>query len=218
MMLAARHPDLFAAAASMSGAVDSNLPANGAVLSASSTFDGAPADAIYGPRASQEVRWRGHNPTDLAANLRDVDLQVRTADGTPNPGIGEDPLSADPSRARSRAASTRRALLPRDARRARHRAPWRTTGRVATARPTSRARSPTPSPPSRRPRRPARPACALRPPLDRAGLLGILGLAGRRRTRERALEFMRAQREPRRRRAPRAPARRPSRHRRSTAA
>ena len=94
-MLAAHHPDLFAAAATLSGAVDSNLQPNGAVLSASSTFDGAPADAIYGPRSTQEVRWRGHNPTDLAENLRDVDLQVRTANGAPNPGIGENPLSAD---------------------------------------------------------------------------------------------------------------------------
>ncbi|MEY2533556.1 MAG: hypothetical protein QOF29_1466, partial [bacterium] len=89
MMFAARHPDLFVAAASLSGAVDSNLPANGAVLSASSTFDGADTDAIYGPRSTQEVRWRGHNPTDLAANLRGLDLQVRTADGVPNPSIGE---------------------------------------------------------------------------------------------------------------------------------
>jgi S-formylglutathione hydrolase FrmB len=95
MMLAARHPDLFSSAASLSGAVDSNLPANGAVLSASSTFDGAPVDAIYGPRSTQEVRWRGHNPTDLANNLRSLDLQVRTANGVPNPGIGEDPASAD---------------------------------------------------------------------------------------------------------------------------
>ena len=95
MMLAARHPDLFSSAASLSGAVDSNLPANGAVLSASSTFDGAPVDAIYGPRATQEVRWRGHNPTDLANNLRSLDLQVRTANGVPNPAIGESPASAD---------------------------------------------------------------------------------------------------------------------------
>jgi hypothetical protein len=95
MMFAARHPDLFVAAASLSGAVDSNLPANGAVLSASSTFDGAAPDAIYGPRATQEVRWRGHNPTDLAANLRDIDLQVRTANGIPNPSIGEGEGSGD---------------------------------------------------------------------------------------------------------------------------
>jgi S-formylglutathione hydrolase FrmB len=95
MMMAARHPDLFAYAASLSGAVDSNLPANGAVLSFSSTLQGAQPDAIYGPRATQEVRWHGHNPTDLAGNLRGLELQVRSANGVPNPGIGEDPASAD---------------------------------------------------------------------------------------------------------------------------
>lgn len=95
LMLAARHPQTFAAAASMSGAVDSNLEPNGTVLSMSSTLDGAPADAIYGPRSEQEVRWRGHNPWDLAENLRGIDLQVRTANGVPAPGIGENPVSAD---------------------------------------------------------------------------------------------------------------------------
>jgi S-formylglutathione hydrolase FrmB len=94
-MYAARHPDLFAAAASISGAVNSNDPLLAGALSASSTFDGGAVDAIYGPRSSQEVRWRGHNPLDLAENLRDVDLQVRTANGTLNPGIGENPVSAD---------------------------------------------------------------------------------------------------------------------------
>ena len=94
-MFAARHPDLFSAVSSISGATDSNLPYLGAAVSASSTFDGGPVDAIYGPRSTQEVRWRGHNPTDLAPNLRDVDVQVRTANGIPAPEIGENPASAD---------------------------------------------------------------------------------------------------------------------------
>jgi S-formylglutathione hydrolase FrmB len=95
MMTAARHPDLFVAAASLSGAVDSNLLPHSAVLSLSPTFQGGQPDAIYGPRATQEVRWHGHNPTDLADNLRGLDLQLRTANGIPNPGIGENLLSAD---------------------------------------------------------------------------------------------------------------------------
>jgi len=89
MMLASRHPQLFVGAATISGAVDSNLPVNGAVLSFSSTLDGAPPDAILGPRSTQEVRWHGHNPTDLAGNLRGVDVQVRTANGTPSSELGE---------------------------------------------------------------------------------------------------------------------------------
>jgi S-formylglutathione hydrolase FrmB len=95
LMDAARHPDLFSAAASVSGAVDSNLTANGAVLSISPTFQGAQPDAIYGPRTTQEVRWHGHNPTDLAANLRGLDIQVRSANGTPNPALGEQLASPD---------------------------------------------------------------------------------------------------------------------------
>lgn len=106
MMLAAHHPDLFAGAASLSGAVDSNLPANGAVLSISPTFQGAQPDAIYGPRATQEVRWHGHNPTDLASNLRSLDLQVRSANGVPNPGIGGTRRPPTRCRASSRAATT----------------------------------------------------------------------------------------------------------------
>jgi S-formylglutathione hydrolase FrmB len=95
MMMAARHPDLFADAASISGATDSNLPELGAALSISSSLQGGAPDAIYGPRATQEVRWHGHNPTDLAANLRGLNLQVRTANGIPNPAIGEELLSID---------------------------------------------------------------------------------------------------------------------------
>lgn len=95
MMFAARHPDLFAYAASLSGAVDSNPAPLAAALSASPTFQGGEPDAIYGPRATQEIRWRGHNPTDLAGNLRGLDLQVRTANGTPDPAIGEELLSLD---------------------------------------------------------------------------------------------------------------------------
>lgn len=95
MMLAARHPDLFGEAASLSGAVDTNFQPIASVVSTSPTFQGGSADAIYGPQASQEVRWHGHNPTDLAANLRGLDLQVRTANGTPDPAIGETLLSAD---------------------------------------------------------------------------------------------------------------------------
>lgn len=95
MMIAARHPDLFGAAASLSGAVDSNQPTIATAVTLSPTFQEAAPDSIFGPRATQEVRWRGHNPVDLADNLRGMALQVRSANGTLNPGIGENPLSAD---------------------------------------------------------------------------------------------------------------------------
>jgi S-formylglutathione hydrolase FrmB len=95
MTYAARHPDVFAAAASLSGAVDSNYVFALALITAGPPIQGGLPDAIYGSRATQEIRWHGHNPTDLAANLRDVDLQVRTAEGSPNPPAeGGDPSSA----------------------------------------------------------------------------------------------------------------------------
>jgi S-formylglutathione hydrolase FrmB len=88
MTYATRHPDLFAAAASLSGAVDSNYAPAVALISVGSTAAGGPPDGIYGPRSSDEIRWHGHNPVDLADNLRDVDLQVRTAEGlTPDLSI-----------------------------------------------------------------------------------------------------------------------------------
>jgi S-formylglutathione hydrolase FrmB len=87
--LAARHPDLFGSVATISGAVDSNNPLIGTTMSLASTFDGAAIDAINGPRATEEIRWHGTNPTDLASNLRGMDIQVRTANGILNPDIGE---------------------------------------------------------------------------------------------------------------------------------
>jgi S-formylglutathione hydrolase FrmB len=83
MTYAARHPDLFAAAASLSGAVDSNYLPIAGLISFGPPLQGGLPDSIYGPRATDEVRWHGHNPTDLADNLRDVALQVRTAEGIP---------------------------------------------------------------------------------------------------------------------------------------
>jgi hypothetical protein len=89
MMLAARHPDLFADAASLSGAVDTGFLPIAEVVSASPALMNQPLDTIYGSQATQEVRWRGHNPTTLASNLRGLTLQVRTADGLPSHRLGE---------------------------------------------------------------------------------------------------------------------------------
>ena len=78
MSYAARQPDSFAAAASFSGAVDSVNPAIQAVT---------PEDT-YGPFATQEIRWRGKNPVDLAANLRGLRLVLRTGNGAPGGPFG----------------------------------------------------------------------------------------------------------------------------------
>jgi S-formylglutathione hydrolase FrmB len=78
MSYAARHPDLFAAAASFSGAVNTNNPLDIAVTPA----------AIFGPRATQEIRPRAHNPWDLAGNLRGLSLTIRTGNGMPGGPYG----------------------------------------------------------------------------------------------------------------------------------
>jgi S-formylglutathione hydrolase FrmB len=83
MSYAARHPDLFAAAASFSGAVDTNNVLDIAVTPAS----------VFGPRVTEQVRWRAHNPWDLAENLRGVSLTIRTGNGLPGgPFGGGDPV------------------------------------------------------------------------------------------------------------------------------
>jgi S-formylglutathione hydrolase FrmB len=81
MHLAARHPDLFSAVASFSGAVDSNAPFVVALTSSVGPDRGYAPAAIFGPRPTDEVRSRGHNPWDLAANLRGLRLFIATGDG-----------------------------------------------------------------------------------------------------------------------------------------
>ncbi|MGN6606293.1 MAG: alpha/beta hydrolase [Jatrophihabitans sp.] len=89
MSLAAQRPDLFVAAASLSGAVDTNFPTVIPVVTASPVLQGGLPDAIFGPRLTEEVVWRGHNPVDLAENLRGVDLQLFTGNGVFSPANGE---------------------------------------------------------------------------------------------------------------------------------
>ena len=97
MSYAARHPDLFAAAASFSGAVDTNNPEVQPVIEGETLADGgATPDAIWGPRLTDEIVWRTHNPWDLAANLTDMTLSIRTGNGQPGPGDSTpfDPIEA----------------------------------------------------------------------------------------------------------------------------
>jgi S-formylglutathione hydrolase FrmB len=80
---AARHPDRFVAAASFSGAVDTNI--NPDVLDGLTVQDGATPGDVFGVRETDEVRWRAHNPWDLAENLRGLHLELRTGNGQPGP-------------------------------------------------------------------------------------------------------------------------------------
>ncbi|CAM4074973.1 alpha/beta hydrolase family protein [Kibdelosporangium persicum] len=83
MSYAARHPDLFSAAASFSGVLDTNVYTF--VIGIAARRDGGPPGAIWGDRSTGAVRWRAHNPWDLAVNLRGMTLVVRTRTGLPGP-------------------------------------------------------------------------------------------------------------------------------------
>jgi S-formylglutathione hydrolase FrmB len=92
---AARHPELFAVAASFSGVVDSNDPGLWPIFESARTPAGNPA--VWGPRDTQEARWRAHNPVDLAAQLRTVRVLLFTGNGQPGGvhGGGPDSFEAE---------------------------------------------------------------------------------------------------------------------------
>ena len=92
MSYAARHPDLFVAAASFSGALD--IAANGAqadplidpvLLATEVGLDGAAPGTFFGPRATNEINYAAHDPATLAGNLRGMHLWAYTGNGTPGP-------------------------------------------------------------------------------------------------------------------------------------
>src|SRR3954463_14632484 len=98
MSYAARHPGLFVSASAFSGAVDTNSPGVQPVTQASGLSDGSHSPgAIYGTRANDEVRWRAHNPWDLAGNLKGLKLTLRTGNGQPGGPGGDsgDPVEAE---------------------------------------------------------------------------------------------------------------------------
>lgn len=94
---AARHPDLFAAAASLSGAPDI---ASDPVIEAGATaviegtavqLDGVEPAAMFGPHLTNEINWKGRNPTTLLTNLRGMGLFLYTASGIPGALDGPQP-------------------------------------------------------------------------------------------------------------------------------
>jgi S-formylglutathione hydrolase FrmB len=86
----ARHPELFSAAASFSGTVDVTDPSYVPVAEAAArTADGEPA--IWGPYASEEQRWREHNPLDLADRLSGARVYLFTGNGAAGGPYGGGP-------------------------------------------------------------------------------------------------------------------------------
>ncbi len=90
---AARHPDLFTYAASFSGGVDLNakvagVPAGQVAVAGTVIEDGGTVDSIFGNFKTRNIGWRGHNPRDLAANLRGLGLALYTGNGAPGGSLG----------------------------------------------------------------------------------------------------------------------------------
>jgi len=93
MSYAARHPGLFQAAASFSGAVDTRYgePASGVAFTNLHTTFGTPNDNVWGNQVTNEAEWRRHNPTDRVTDLACVALFIASGDGLPGGPAGDDP-------------------------------------------------------------------------------------------------------------------------------
>ena len=97
---AARHPDMFVATASFSGAPEIDrdpdvIAGATAVIEATALFlNQTEPDAMFGPRATNEINWQGHDPSTLMTNLRGTGLFLWTASGQPCPGDAPNPAAA----------------------------------------------------------------------------------------------------------------------------
>lgn len=78
---AAKYPHIFGSASAMSPVVDTNTLIARGVLDGGSATDSGPPGSVWGPRESEEIRWRGHNSWDLAENLSNTALWIRTGNG-----------------------------------------------------------------------------------------------------------------------------------------
>jgi len=93
---AARFPGLFASAGTFSGAVDNDYgyPYANTYLSAlAPAFSGGHFDqCVWGDEVTQDVHWRGDNPTYLADSLAHTDLFIASGGGTTPTTVANDPI------------------------------------------------------------------------------------------------------------------------------
>jgi S-formylglutathione hydrolase FrmB len=103
MYYAAAHRDVFGAAASISGILDTQLggPVEGIgflVAHGSEGYTlGTPDDRVWGNPVTESATWAAHNPSALAAEgkLAGLPLWVRTGNGVPAPDEPFDPSNVD---------------------------------------------------------------------------------------------------------------------------
>jgi S-formylglutathione hydrolase FrmB len=83
---AARHPGMFAAAASFSGIVHTRLtPGESAAYQRLVRSQGGDPDRLWGDPATDADLWRAHNPYDLAPGLAGIGLFVSVGSGARGP-------------------------------------------------------------------------------------------------------------------------------------
>ena len=88
---ASRHPDLFVAAGSFSGAPDiarnpvAKQGASAVIAGTMTGLNGVEPNAPFGDPVTDDINWHGHNPADLVTNLRHQDLQLWCGNGQPGP-------------------------------------------------------------------------------------------------------------------------------------
>ena len=105
MHYAARHPELFGAVASFSGALDTlyGFPVSGVAFAALHDMFGTPNDNVWGNQISDEKNWEDNNPASRVAKLKCTPLFLASGDGIPaasaasplvgGPGSHEDPAN-----------------------------------------------------------------------------------------------------------------------------
>lgn len=81
MYYASQRPAYFGSAAAFSGPLSIQRPTYQQGFAAT----GQSSEPIWGDETAQEFYWRGHNPKELAPNLRHTRLYVAAGDGVPNP-------------------------------------------------------------------------------------------------------------------------------------
>jgi diacylglycerol O-acyltransferase / trehalose O-mycolyltransferase len=115
MGYAARHPDMFGAAASFSGTLHP-LASPQAYLGLFGQFAADPL-AVWGDPDAQREVWAAHDPTELADRLRGIALFVSSGDGRPGPyeppGAGRNAIERSVLReSRAFVAALRRSDIP----------------------------------------------------------------------------------------------------------
>lgn len=90
---AARHPDVFGAAASFSGVADTRDPDAIDMIENAFTSNAEELADLWGDPAADEQTWKEHNPLELAQSLADIPLFLSVGSGEVGP---LDPESAEP--------------------------------------------------------------------------------------------------------------------------